>query len=157
MADTQETQETHETEDTAAERQAPPATVFALVDLFVNQAYMGLGAMKDPKTEQPIVDLAYAKHSIDMLELLQQKTHGNLSAPEKNYMDNMLYQLRMTFVRIKEHPPTAEPDDSEATSEAAEESATEQAPSEEPASDESPPPEPEEPAADGGDTKEDDV
>ena len=110
-----------ETQETA-EREAPLTTVFTLVDLFVNQAHMGLGAIKDPKTEQPIVDLAYAKHSIDMLELLQQKTQGNLTAPEKNYMDNMLYQLRMTFVRIRSNPPTAEPpaDAEEPESEAAE-------------------------------------
>ncbi len=90
-------------------RQPPAPSVIGLIDLFVNQAYMGLGAIKDPDSEQPIVDLAYAKHSIDMLELVREKTQGNLTAPEQNYLDNTLYQLRMTFVRFQNNPPAAEP------------------------------------------------
>ena len=120
--------DTRQQSDATAQRQTPPATVFTLVDMFVNQAYMALGAIKDPKTEKPMIDLEYAKHSIDILELLQQKTNGNLSAPEKNYMDNMLYQIRMTFVRMKSNPPAEEPEADQTTD--AEDTATETEPQE---------------------------
>jgi len=113
-----------EEEQGGGNRQPPPVSVFSLIDLFVNQAHMGLGAIKDPDSEQPIIDLAYAKHSIDMLELVHEKTQGNLTAPEQSYLDNMLYQLRMTFVRFQNNPPTVEatpdaaPEDGEANADA---------------------------------------
>jgi len=44
-------------------------------------------------------DPEMAKHNIDLLELLQEKTQGNLSADETQLLNHLLFQLRMTFVQ----------------------------------------------------------
>jgi hypothetical protein len=44
------------------------------------------------------LDLEIAKHNIDLLELMHEKTHGNRSAEEDQLLNHLLFQLRMTFV-----------------------------------------------------------
>jgi len=44
-------------------------------------------------------DPEMAKHNIDLLEMLQEKTKGNLSADETQLLNHLLFQLRMTFVQ----------------------------------------------------------
>lgn len=80
---------------------------------FTAQAYMG--GMQDPESKQPMIELGMAKRAIDTLEMLQEKTKGNLEAPERNYLENMLYDLRMTYVRVANRPPA--PDVEEAPEE----------------------------------------
>jgi hypothetical protein len=91
-------------ETSAAERVLREANFNALIDFLASQAYIGLGAVNHPQTEKPVLDLVYAKHAIDLLTVIEQKTGGNLTAPEKSYMENILYQLRMTFVRLQNAP-----------------------------------------------------
>ncbi len=43
-------------------------------------------------------DLEIAKHNIDLLELMHEKTHGNRSPEEDQLLNHLLFQLRMTFV-----------------------------------------------------------
>ncbi|MBU6153175.1 MAG: DUF1844 domain-containing protein [Bdellovibrionales bacterium] len=43
-------------------------------------------------------DLEIAKHNIDLLELMHEKTHGNRSTEEDQLLNHLLFQLRMTFV-----------------------------------------------------------
>ncbi len=100
-------------ETSAAERVLREANFNALIDFLASQAYIGLGAVNHPQTEKPVIDLVYAKHAIDLLTVIEQKTDGNLTAPEKNYMENILYQLRMTFVRMQNAPPPVEDDAAE--------------------------------------------
>ena len=79
-----------------------------IVSIFVNQAYMGLGAMADDDGD-PIVELPLAKHAIDLLGVLEEKTKGNLTAPERNYLENTLYELRMRYLRVSQNPPQKKP------------------------------------------------
>ena len=44
-------------------------------------------------------DLAFAKHNIDLLELMQVKTKGNLTGDEDQLLTHLLFQLRMSFVQ----------------------------------------------------------
>lgn len=46
-------------------------------------------------------DLEMARHNIDLLELLQQKTLGNLSADETQLLNHLLFQLRMGYVQAE--------------------------------------------------------
>jgi hypothetical protein len=48
--------------------------------------------------EDPCVDLQLAQQTIDILDMLQKKTEGNLSAEESKLLGNVLYDLRMRFV-----------------------------------------------------------
>jgi hypothetical protein len=85
-------------------RRRPRADFLSLVEMFVHQAYLGLGAATDSETGKPILELPVARHAIDMLGVLEEKTKGNLTAPERNYLENVLYQLRMTFLRVESAP-----------------------------------------------------
>ncbi len=49
---------------------------------------------------EPRVDLLGARNTIDTLALLQQKTKGNLSFAEQNFLDNCLYELRVAYVEV---------------------------------------------------------
>ncbi|MCZ6679126.1 MAG: DUF1844 domain-containing protein [Candidatus Poribacteria bacterium] len=64
-----------------------------------------LSGFQHPETKEVLVDLELAKCTIDTIELLKEKTKGNLTTPESNLLDNTLYNLRMTYVRMANNPP----------------------------------------------------
>ncbi|MEO2002813.1 MAG: DUF1844 domain-containing protein [Candidatus Poribacteria bacterium] len=103
-------------EKAGAERHIRDADFNALVDFLASQAYIGLGAVNHPQTEKPVLDLVYAKHAIDLLTIVEKKSDGNLTAPEKSYMENVLYQLRMTYMRMQQvatTPPDELPEEAD--------------------------------------------
>ncbi len=57
-----------------------------------------LGATPDPGSGEAKVDLAQAKHAIDLLDVLKLKTAGNLTAEESSMLDDLLFDLRMRYV-----------------------------------------------------------
>ncbi|HTZ60461.1 MAG TPA: DUF1844 domain-containing protein [Acidobacteriaceae bacterium] len=58
---------------------------------------MGAGT---PANEQPRIDILGARQSIDMLNVLEEKTKGNLTEQEKRLLQNALFDLRMSFLEI---------------------------------------------------------
>lgn len=66
---------------------------------FYMTAMVQLGLMHE-QGGQPRVDLIGARQTIDTLALLQEKTKGNLTAAEENFLQNCLYELRMTYVEV---------------------------------------------------------
>lgn len=80
----------------------------ALVDFLAAQAKMALGAVDHPQTDAPVIDLRYAQYAIGLLTLLEEKTAANATAPEKNYLENILYQLRMHYLRVEQAVRDAE-------------------------------------------------
>jgi hypothetical protein len=72
-------------------------------------AMMQLGMMHE-EGGQPRVDLIGARQTIDTLGLLQEKTKGNLTPTEQNFLQNCLYELRMAYVEVTNalaRPPQA--------------------------------------------------
>ncbi len=57
------------------------------------------GDIPDPETKTPQRNLAAAKHTIDILAMLKEKTLGNLEDHEKNLLDGILFELKMRYVR----------------------------------------------------------
>ena len=87
-------------ESAADGEKGPPAGSFLeLVNLIAMQAAVGLGGYQGPGDEQIPPNPSAAKFHIDLLEVLQQKTKGNLSEEESKVMDTVLYELRMHFVQ----------------------------------------------------------
>jgi hypothetical protein len=82
------------------EHALPPANFTTLVNSFVTQIVFALGGIVDPQTGKRYLDLALAKHHIDMLSVLEEKTKGNLSEDEKKLLDHALYETRMQYVQI---------------------------------------------------------
>lgn len=70
-------------------------------------AMMQLGLMHEPGG-QPHIDLIGARQTIDSLGMLREKTQGNLTPKEKDFLENCLYELRMAYVEVTNalaHPP----------------------------------------------------
>ena len=81
-------------------QQIPPASFSMLVQTIVTQALYALGGFEDPKTHKRFVDLDLAKHHVDTLVVLEDKTRGNLSDEEKKVLDQALYEVRMAYVQV---------------------------------------------------------
>jgi hypothetical protein len=79
----------------------PPASFEILVSMLFTQAMSMLGQIPDPDTGQPSVNKPYAKHHIDTLEMLVEKTNGNLTESESSMLSEALHALRMTYVNVK--------------------------------------------------------
>ena len=62
-------------------------------------AMLQLGLMRQ-QGEQPRVDLIGARQTIDTLSLISEKTKGNLTPTEENFLQNSLYELRMAYVEV---------------------------------------------------------
>jgi hypothetical protein len=72
-------------------------------------AMLQLGLMHE-QGGQPRVDLIGARQTIDTLSLLSEKTKGNLTTAEENFLQNCLYELRMAYVEVTNalaRPPQA--------------------------------------------------
>ena len=77
----------------------PPADFAALVLSFASSALFHLGLVADSETGEPgPLNLPLARHSIDLLELLQVKTRGNLNGDEGDLLTNLLTELRVRYV-----------------------------------------------------------
>ena len=90
------------------ERHFPKPSMNALVDFLAAHAKMALGAVNHPQTDAPVIDLLYAKYAINLLTLLEEKTAANATAPEKNYLENILYEMRMLYLRVENAVKKAE-------------------------------------------------
>ena len=78
----------------------PPASLIGLASGLAFQATAFLGLLPDPASGKPERNLPQAKHLIDMLEMLQQKTDGNRTPEESEDLEAMLHQLRMAYVQV---------------------------------------------------------
>lgn len=90
------------------DRSLPPATFDFLTFSLIAQAEINLGYRPDPMQGQTHIDLALARHSIDLLAMLQQKTKGNLTLDEQRLLDNAVTELRFRFVQASQAVATPE-------------------------------------------------
>lgn len=82
----------------------PPASFSFLVESIMMQVQMQLGLFRfgQEKDDENKPNLPLARHSIDMLEVLQKKTKGNLTIEEQRLVDNGLTELRFRFVQVSD-------------------------------------------------------
>lgn len=100
-------QQSESSEDSQAQADAmemPPASFLILVSTLATQAMAALGLVPDPMTGKPSVNRPIAKHFIDTLAMLQEKTKGNLSEDESAHLRDGLHQLRMAYVATQNMP-----------------------------------------------------
>lgn len=69
-----------------------------LVIMLATGAWQQLGVMPNPVTQKEEKNLEMAKHMIDLLALLEEKTKGNLSETEAKLLSEALYNLRMAYI-----------------------------------------------------------
>ncbi|MGE3681729.1 MAG: DUF1844 domain-containing protein [Bdellovibrionales bacterium] len=78
--------------------QSLPVTFSTLVLSLASSAVLALGLEKNPNTDQYEKDLDLARFNIDMLGLLKEKTEGNLTTEEQQFLDTVINDLKMKFV-----------------------------------------------------------
>lgn len=78
----------------------PAASFMVLVNSLVMQSLYSLGRLGDPKGEKASVDLDMAKFHIDTLQMLEDKTKGNLSEEEQQALSMALHEVRMLYVQM---------------------------------------------------------
>ncbi|MDQ7837862.1 MAG: DUF1844 domain-containing protein [Thermodesulfobacteriota bacterium] len=77
----------------------PPVDFSTLIFSLNTSALVHLGEIADPVTGKREIDLVFAKHTIDTIAMLQEKTRGNLTKDEEALIQHILYDLRMRYVR----------------------------------------------------------
>ena len=77
------------------------------VMMTAQQAAMYLGRIPHPQTNKPEINLEYARLFIDQLEMIEEKTRGNLSKEETDILTRILADLRLSFVQASGSAPTA--------------------------------------------------
>ncbi|MGO9010225.1 MAG: DUF1844 domain-containing protein [Bryobacteraceae bacterium] len=80
----------------------PPASFSFLVLSLRAQAEMQLGLMPFGEEDKPKPELDLARHTIDMMGVVSEKTKGNLSLEEQRLLENSLTELRFRFVQVSE-------------------------------------------------------
>ena len=87
----------------------PPATFEFLIISLKTQTEMHLGLVHfGEEKDRPEPDFRIARHSIDLLAMLQEKTRGNVSLEEQRLLDNALTELRFRFVQAMERQKPAD-------------------------------------------------
>lgn len=78
----------------------PEVTFMAFVMSLNTSALFHLGEIADPATGEKLIDLTLARHAIDTLVLLQEKTKGNLDSDEEEMLNNILLDVKLRFVAV---------------------------------------------------------
>jgi hypothetical protein len=92
-------QDVEEKRDKGMPDQFPEPSFTFILTSYVTQAYISLGEMENPTTGKKEVDLAAAKFFIDLMDILKEKTKGNLGDDEAKALDAVLAELRLRFVQ----------------------------------------------------------
>ncbi|MGA2060476.1 MAG: DUF1844 domain-containing protein [Thermoguttaceae bacterium] len=92
-----------QTHEHPAESQAPlpPPTLSFLAGTLYLQGAIAMGLLPNPVSDkQPAVRIDQARHAIELLTMLQQKTEGNRTPEESEEIEGMLHQLRLAFITV---------------------------------------------------------
>ena len=83
-----------------ADKAQNPGTPFAdFVEPLIAQAYVSLGMLRDPYGQKPKIDIAAARQMIEMVTMLKDKTAGNLTPDEDDFLSTHLGELKLAFVQ----------------------------------------------------------
>jgi hypothetical protein len=77
----------------------PPVSFITFVLSLAHSAMVLMGEAPEPESGQYMQNLPEAKHTIDILAMLECKTRGNLSGEESEVLSNLLCELRLVFVK----------------------------------------------------------
>ena len=101
-AETKEADKKPDTEDQEPPPQFPEINFATFIASLNASALLQLGAIEDPTTGTRNKNLPMAKQTIDILSMMEEKTAGNLTQEEENLLKNILYDLRLMYVKEKQ-------------------------------------------------------
>ncbi len=88
-----------------------------LVGTFQSSAWIAMGKMKNPMTDKKDQNLDQASYYIDLLEMLQNKTKGNLTEYEEQLIIKTVSELKMTFIEAQQIHDSSNKSNDESTGE----------------------------------------
>lgn len=92
--------ETGDRRRTISDKAKNPDSAFTnFIEPLIAQAYMSLGMLRNPYQPQTKIDPGAARQMIDILTLLQEKTAGNLTADEEDFLHTHLSELKLAYVQ----------------------------------------------------------
>ena len=89
-------------EEEARQAPLPEVNFNSLIFSLSSSALLHLGEIADPQTGEKRKDIALAKHTIDTIAMLKEKTQGNLNGEEEKFLESILTDLRWRYVRAAE-------------------------------------------------------
>ena len=85
---------------TMADKATNPGSPFTnFIEPLIAQGYMSLGMLRNPYQPQSKIDVGAARQMIEILTLLKEKTKGNLTPDEDDFLDTHLGELKLAFVQ----------------------------------------------------------
>jgi len=97
-------------DDHTQDREESAVTFLGFILSLAHTAAVHFGDVPDPVSGQTIpANLPAAQQMIDILSLLEEKTRGNLTAEERQFLDQILYELRLRYVEASKQGPAPEP------------------------------------------------
>ena len=102
QAETKETDKKPDIDEREPPLQFPEINFATFIASLNASALLQLGAIEDPTTGTKNKNLPMAKQTIDILSMMQEKTAGNLTQEEENLLKNILYDLRLMYVKEKQ-------------------------------------------------------
>jgi len=81
-------------------RELPEPSFQLMVTNLAIQALIAMGEIANPLTRKQERNLDQAKHTVDLLGILEEKTKGNLTDEEKRHLDGTLYDLRTRYLGL---------------------------------------------------------
>jgi hypothetical protein len=100
LAAQEEAEKKDEQQEEPSHGPLPEGNFAALVSMLTTQALFALGLLQIKGQEERKPDLEMAKYNIDMLQVLEEKTKGNLTKEEEAVLVNTLNELRMGYVKV---------------------------------------------------------
>jgi hypothetical protein len=92
-------QEKEQPQQTSTHPPLPEVNFSTFIVSLSTEVLFHLGEFPHPVSGEKQKDLPLAKHAIDTLAMLKEKTQGNLAEEEQKLLEGMLYDLRMAFIR----------------------------------------------------------
>ncbi len=80
----------------------PPASFEMLLTSLATEAMISLGQLPNFGSQKVEINAPQARYAIDMLQVLEEKTKGNLTSGESQALSDLLHQLRMVFVSVQQ-------------------------------------------------------
>ena len=103
MTSDDETKSPHRPDETAGGPEfLPPIEFSSIIILMYFPALVELGLVEDPATGERAENLGLAKRNIDLLDLLRDRTKGNLEGEEQKFLDGVLDQLKLAYLKKAE-------------------------------------------------------
>jgi hypothetical protein len=91
-----------EPKERAEQAPLPEVNFNSLIFSLSSSALLHLGEIADPQSGEKKKDIALAKHSVDTIAMLKEKTQGNLTQEEEKFLESILTDLRWRYVKAAE-------------------------------------------------------